>query len=109
MTEEQREFLLDAAPRYIWWMQPEESVQHKQKLLASIMNMGDDKDTAMLLTLFSEEQLKEVLRLAVIGQFSSRAWSFWHRMLYSDFTGTYVPPPVPSKRFNTGWHEMETL
>ena len=109
MTQQQQDFLLDAAARYIWWMPPEESVRHKQKLLASIMNMGDDRDTAALLNLFSNEQLKEVLRLALIGQFSSRAWSFWHRMLYSDLTGAYVPPALPARRFNTGWHEMESL
>ena len=109
MNQAQRDFLLSVAHKYIWWMPPEESVERKQKLLASIMNMGDEKDTAALLNMFSEEQLKEVLKLALIGQFSSKAWSFWHRFFYSDLTGIYEPPPLPNKRFGTGWHEMESL
>ena len=98
-SQARRDFLRDAAPRYIWWMEPDEAARDEQKLLAAIMDRGDEKDTVAMLDLFPPERIGEVLRSAIIGQFSSRSWSFWHRMLYSDLTGTYVPPPLPDQRF----------
>ena len=78
MNPSQKDFLLEAAGRYIWWQTPEEALVRPQRVLARVMDLGVWEDWIRMAELFPPDALADVLDGAEIGQFSARSWSFWH-------------------------------
>ena len=78
MNPSQKDFLFEAAGRYIWWQTPEEALVRPQRVLARVMDLGVWEDWIRMAELFPPDALADVLDGAEIGQFSARSWSFWH-------------------------------
>ncbi len=93
MNPSQKDFLLEAAGRYIWWQAPEEALVRPQRVLARVMDLGVWEDWSRMAELFPTDTLADVLNCAEIGQFSPRSWSFWHCRL----NGEGEPPPMPRR------------
>jgi len=96
MKNEQKSFLLHTIQRYIWWETPDESIKHPDNVIARIMNIGILDDISMLVTLFSKDELLNILLAADIGEFNDRSWHFWHYYLTS--CGVGAVPPIPRER-----------
>lgn len=56
------------ATRYIWWKTPEEAMQSPRRVVAQVMNLGDFEDMRLLAEAVGEEELRETLRHAEIGE-----------------------------------------
>jgi hypothetical protein len=91
MNENQRNFLLVAARKYIWWKTPEESLLYPRMVLAQVMNIGVWDDLCRMIEFFAESELEDVLDHAEIGQFNGRSWSFWNYRLRGEV------PPMPKR------------
>lgn len=83
--------LLPFARKYIWWTTPEVAILRPTRVAAQIMNLGDYDDVLALVALTGDDYLREVLRMAEIGQFSPRSWAYWHYRL-----GLAPPNQVPA-------------
>ena len=77
MNPSQKDFLLEAAGRYIWWQTPEEALVRPQRVLARVMDLGVWEDWIRMAELFPPDALSDVLDAAEIGQFSARSWNFY--------------------------------
>ncbi len=66
------------ASRDIWWKTPAEALLYPERILAQVMNIGTFTDLGHLLTAFSVEELRGVLRHAEPGWFNERSWAYWH-------------------------------
>ena len=86
----QIEFLSNMANKYIWWETTDEALTSPQRVLAQIMNIGTWDDSCVLVQLFSNAELIEVLENASAGQFRPRSWHFWcYRLI-----GNVLPMPL---------------
>jgi len=61
-----------------------------------IMNIGDNADILLLVSLLGEEVLREVLAQAQAGQFNERSWAYWHYRLGLPCEEPIPPLPVRS-------------
>ena len=73
LNPSQKDFLLEAAGRYIWWQAPEEALVWPQRVLARVMDLGLWEDWIRMAELFPPDALSDVLDAAEIGQFSARS------------------------------------
>lgn len=90
--------LLPLASRYVWWKPPEEAVAQPARVIAQVMNMGDHRDVEALAKLVGDEVLRQVVLHAEAGQFSERAWTYWHyRLRLADLDHV---PPLPTRSYS---------
>lgn len=90
MEQIDREVLRQFAAKYIWWKTPGEALQHPDRVIAQVMDIGDYDDVQKLVARVGDEYLREVLARAEIGQFTARSWAYWHYRL-----GLASPGKVP--------------
>ena len=83
--------LLRWAAKYVWWKAPDEALEHPERIVAQIMNIGDYDDVRALFNLVNEEYLRAVLQAAEAGEFNERSWAYWHYRL-----GVSKPGEVPA-------------
>jgi len=85
------------ARRYIWWLPPAEAVLDPRRIMAQVMDIGTFEDCMALRSLANNDDLRMVLREARPGEFSERAWHYWHQMLSeSDLADV---PDLPVRKF----------
>lgn len=70
--------LLPYAAKYCWWKRPQEAVLFPALVIAQVMNIGTFADIAALLAAVGEAAFRDVLLHAEPGQFTPRAWAYWH-------------------------------
>lgn len=87
----EQEALRRWATKYIWWKVPDEALEHRDRIVAQVMNIGDYDDVQALFKLVGEEYLKAVLQGAEAGEFNERSWAYWHYRL-----GVAEPGEVPA-------------
>lgn len=97
MTPDASAFLLQRAPKYIWWKTPEEAMEYPDKIIAQIMDIGDWEDTCELLERVGQDELKRILSVAQAGWLRPRSWHYWHYRLFGPET---IVPPVPVRSFS---------
>lgn len=95
LSSEQYELLMELSFSYIWWASPEESLQYPERLIAQIMNLGTLEDTVKFLLLFSLDDLKYILKIALAGWFLPKSWNFWHLRLGYALDNI---PPLPRRK-----------
>jgi hypothetical protein len=91
MNNDQYNFLLAMAAKYIWWKTPNEAILFENRVLAQIMNIGDFEDEMNLISLIGKDRLKETIQQAEAGWFSPQSWAFWHRILHITPLNAEVP------------------
>jgi hypothetical protein len=96
MGQIDREILEQFAAKYIWWKTPGEALQHPDRVIAQVMDIGDYEDVQKLVVQMGDEYLREVLARAEIGQFTARSWAYWHYRLGLATPGNV--PPMPLRR-----------
>lgn len=79
-SPKQLEFLRNKAS-YIWWETPDVALELPKRLIAQIMDIGTTHDIGELESLFSKQELADVIKTAEAGQFNRKSWSFWHYRL----------------------------
>jgi hypothetical protein len=90
--------LTSLARKYIWWKTPDDALLFPLRVVAQVMNIGDYDDVQALSIELTENSLKDVLLQAEAGQFSPKAWAYWHYRL-----GLSLPlevPSMPSRKFD---------
>jgi hypothetical protein len=90
------EKLLDLAKRYTWWLEPEAALEHPQRVIARIMDMGTFEDIHALAGIVGEDSMRAALQNAEAGQFRPRSWSYWHYVLNG--LADEALPPLPVRR-----------
>lgn len=83
------------ALRYVWWKPPDEALASPERVVAQVMNLGDHRDVEAMAALVGEGTLREVLTHAEAGQFSERAWTYWHYRL--ELAALEQVPPLPTR------------
>ena len=84
--------------KYIWWKSPEEALKLPQRVIAQVMDIGTFDDVQSLAEILGDVALREVLQQAEAGQFSERAWHYWHyRLGLADAASP--PPDLPQRDF----------
>lgn len=96
MGQIDREILEQFAAKYIWWKTPGEALQHPDRVIAQVMDIGDYDDVQKLVVQMGDQYLREVLARAEIGQFTARSWAYWHYRLGLATPGNV--PPMPLRR-----------
>ncbi len=94
MGQIDREQLGQFAAKYIWWKTPGEALQHPDRVIAQVMDIGDYDDVQKLVAQVGDEYLREVLARAEIGQFTARSWAYWHYRLGLATPGKVPPMPL---------------
>jgi hypothetical protein len=90
--------LISLARKYIWWKTPDDALLFPLRVVAQVMNIGDYDDVQAMSIELTENSLKDVLLQAEAGQFSPKAWAYWHYRL-----GLSLPlkvPSMPSRKFD---------
>jgi hypothetical protein len=88
--------LTQFARKYIWWQQPEASIEPR-RVIAQVMNLGTFEDVVALRRLVGDAQFSSALREARPGEFSERSWHYWHLVL--GIATLHEIPPLPVRRF----------
>ena len=103
-TQRQKSVMLDPviartlARKYLWWLDPQDSIEDQDRLVAQVMNMGTFDDIRLVEAELGEDCLRRVLKGAKPGWFGDRPWTFWHYRLGLSRPGHRVPGP-PRRRF----------
>lgn len=85
------------ARRYVWWKSPDEALASPERVIAQVMNLGDQRDVEEMAAQVGDAVLREVLTHAEAGQFSERAWTYWHYRL--ELAALEQVPPLPTRSF----------
>ncbi|MCX6983477.1 MAG: hypothetical protein NT118_01825 [Lentisphaerae bacterium] len=93
MTDSEITFFKTLAARYLWWMTPDEALQHPGRIIIQVMNLGDFADASAALETVGEDTARELLTHAEAGQFTPRSWHYWHYRLGLAETGGMPPMP----------------
>lgn len=88
-----------AARRIVWFEDAETSLEDPVRFFAYAITYGGKADLALVLTAYSEDDMREALDHAPPGIIPQERWSEWHRKL-----GWLDVPPMPKRTFNEG-HE----
>jgi hypothetical protein len=91
----ERSALRRLALRYVWWSTPDEALARPERVVAQVMNLGDQPDVEAMAAVLGDRALREVLVHAEAGQFSERAWTYWHYRL--GLAGLEQVPPLPRR------------
>ena len=86
------------AARLIWWESAEWAQRHPERVIAQVMDLGTFEDVQRLRAAVDDQRLRQVLSSAQAGWFSTRSWSYWHRMLNPQADGSV--PELPSRRLS---------
>ena len=78
--------------KMIWWKTPEESLKHRQRLLAQIMVYGTVYDIVIAKEFFPAADFLEVLKDPPPGVFDPRSRAYWSLMYDQDPT-----QPMPKR------------
>ncbi|MFM2449418.1 MAG: hypothetical protein RIS44_1868 [Pseudomonadota bacterium] len=68
-----------------------------ERVIAQVMNIGDQVDVELLASQVGNETLREVLLHAQAGQFNERSWAYWHYRL--DLASVGNVPALPVRTF----------
>jgi hypothetical protein len=79
-----KERFLEPAQRLIWWMKPEEALEHPLRLVTQIMDIGTLSDLRLLQDEFTEVELVSILKDAPPGVLSARSLRFWQVVLKTE-------------------------
>jgi len=91
------EAVLELARKYVWWKTPAEAMAQPERVVAQVMNLGDQRDVEAMARLLGDEVLREVLVHSGPGQLDERAWTYWHyRLGLADLERV---PPLPKRTF----------
>jgi hypothetical protein len=90
--------LKSLASKYIWWKTPDEALAMPQRIMASVMNMGDYDDMQLLANLVGDDVLRDTIARAEAGQFEPRAWAYWHYRL--GLAQLEQVPELPTRTFD---------
>lgn len=85
--------LLRVAKRMVWFKEPEETLRDPVFFLCHVMTYGTVADVATTREHFSDNHLREALRLAHPGILDARSWTYWHVVL-----DVQPVPPLPTRR-----------
>lgn len=96
LNPEQQWLLSFWANRYIWWKTSSEALQHPERIIAQVMDIGDYDDVQDMLRVFGETVAQHILRHAEAGMFSPRSWAYWHYRLRLAESGQV--PPLPQRK-----------
>lgn len=91
------EILRPYAKRYIWWQTPDEALHMPQRVIAQVMNLGTFEDMQKLAKEVGDDVLSDVIAHAEPGQFTPRAWAYWHYRL--NLADVDQVPELPVRRF----------
>ncbi|MEE4376474.1 MAG: hypothetical protein V2J55_03050 [Candidatus Competibacteraceae bacterium] len=97
MDSATRHLLRRLAQQYVWWKSPDDALRQPKRVIAQVMNMGDYDDVLALLDQVGEDELRQVLTHAEIGQFNERSWAYWHYRLGLTQPDEAIPP-LPERR-----------
>lgn len=89
----EQEALRRWATKYVWWKAQDEALEHPDRIVAQMMNIGDYDDVRELFRLVDEEYLRAVLQAAEAGEFNERSWAYWHYRLGVSEPGEVPAPP----------------
>ena len=98
MDQAKLDILASFASKYIWWKSPTEAMKYPERIIAQVMNIGDYDDVQLMVKFFNEDSLKNVLKMAEIGQFNEKSWYYWHYRLH--LAKPEHVPRMPQNRFN---------
>jgi hypothetical protein len=84
--------LKDLIPRFIWFEDPNISIQNATRLLAYAMTYATHEDMRILRKYISDKDFLEALDKIPPGIVDPRSWSYWNLML-----GRYPAPPMPTR------------
>lgn len=85
--------LLRVAKRMVWFKEPVETLRDPVLFLCHVMTYGTVADIAATREHFSDDLMREALRLAHPGIFDARSWTYWHIVL-----DVQPVPPLPTRR-----------
>lgn len=92
-----RAALRPLALRYVWWSTPDEALARPERVVAQVMNLGDQRDVEAMAAVLGDQALREVLGHAEAGQFTERSWTYWHYRL--GLAALEQVPPLPRRVF----------
>jgi hypothetical protein len=96
LNQTQWQLLSRWASRYIWWKTPEAALQHPERIISQVMDIGDYDDVLEMLRAFGEDVPRHILQHAEAGMLSPRSWAYWHYRLGLAQPG--IVPPLPQRR-----------
>jgi hypothetical protein len=70
---------LRLAERYVWWLEPAETLREPPILLRQILRLGTADDYVAARHAWGEAAFKSALVTAPPGALDKRSWMFWHR------------------------------
>ena len=85
--------LLRVAKRMVWFKPPAETLADPVLFLSHAMTYGTVDDLRVVRSHFTDEQLRQVLRVGLPGVFDTRSWAYWHAVL-----DVRPVPPLPTRR-----------
>ena len=94
MTNCESSFFKTLAAKYLWWVTPDDAINHPERIIIQVMNIGDFNDVTAVMKTVGEEQARELLIHAEAGQFSPRSWHYWHYRLGLAKPGCVPPMPI---------------
>ena len=74
----------DSAQRLIWWMKPDDALNHPLRLITQMMDIGSLTDLRLLQDEFTDTELVNILKHASSGVLSARSLRFWQVVLKTD-------------------------
>lgn len=74
-----RQARLRLAERYVWWLEPSETLRTPPVLLRQILRIGTEADYVAARRFWGEAAFKRALADAPPGALDKRSWVFWHR------------------------------
>lgn len=88
--------LRQLAGNYVWWQTPDGPARDT-RLIAQVMELGTHEDAETVRQALGDEHLREILRMAEPGWFSSKSWHYWHYALNLASFGQV--PALPKRRY----------
>jgi hypothetical protein len=98
LRENQRDLLVRLG-HYIWWQPSQKTLEHPERLIAKIMDIGTRNDECAVLESFGEVVLRGVLLHSEPGWFRPKSWSYWIYRL-GVVPVDAEPPVMPRRRFS---------
>jgi hypothetical protein len=90
------DLLRDFASRYIWWR--DETPPSEDRVIAQVMSIGTWNDIRRLETVYTPEELREVMLRAQPGWISEQSWELWRGRLRAAGAGA-IPEAPPRRSF----------
>lgn len=90
-----RHQLLYLAQKYVWWKQPEDTVQNQDYLMARVLTIGTMEDAFTAIAVLGTKGLKDLLHNPPSGIFNKRSYYFWYYWL-----GLSDVPQLPARKIS---------